>query len=1291
MHSFAGDIHVVWTPPTYPGMAFYSDEFAVKSRNRRGFALLITVTLLAFLVLLLVSLASLTRVETQVADNTQKVSVARQQALMALTIAIGELQRYAGPDQRVTAPADLVAQNDVSGAVLPTAPAANGGVQPSSRHWTGVWGNGAADIGYGLRPDQIHGRGVASLQLNWLVSGNEGTTYVQAANGRVSAVTAQRFSPALAVSGLTAASTVDGVLAFPVADASTGESATRGVLMVGPGSVSDGTTAGRIASFAADDYVVAPIVTVRAPAGVVPGRGAGAVTVGRYAWWIGDEGTKARVNLRNGYQQTEKVADRVNSFVVAQRAAPEFMIREVAGAASPTAMGAAYPFGDARLAALIEPGQLGLIDNALVNVPRHRFHDLTTRSQGVLSDTYAGGLKKDLTADIADTSTLADYRPADTAPIFTPRGADEANLPTWGHLRSWARATPVVNPLTGIGELAPAPPTTTQAGIAPVMVYAAVGLDLYIDHDNVVHVALVPAVLLSNPYPVTMTAARYDLGFRFPAGTMCRLDTAAPVDSGGSLSWQTQAVLDLGNWAVVPGNPAASTLTVSSSLSFVIDAQAIPPGETHLYRLDGGVSGAVYTPGRRLTRAPEDPLMARGLTNHVLLPTTLTLPDATDDEYYFRVKRINVANAGNNTTRMETILAAENGLNDTTKRYQFFNMITGQNPRTDMVQWLAEYSRGSIPAPPPPAPPDLRDADARPDNASSMQIGPRWRKSGVTEVRSSFRVGFPMEAQSAGTYGMPQFTRHWLRHGNFRAPMVIPTRYETTDALLGANKYDNRGGTMLAGSSLPNRTDGSRDVVMHPVTRGYATSIAGENGSLDAPASEVKPLYRAIFFDVPDTPDHLLSLGQLQHVPFSRHVFSPLYPVGNSMADLRVPRTTTYVDGIVERDPGVATTALDPAYDLSWHLNRALWDRYFVSGVPAGLTQAGLDTGKPLPNARMTPVHRDGHAPELADVKKTATANNPAYDRAAANLLVAGAFNINSTSEQAWRAVLGGTLGVPADTAYAHATADKVEQIVPYPRFARGLKFPASGPWAAIDSTMTLNNTDAHTTRGTFYHGNRGLWLNTPKASTNTSASAVINELARTLVNEIRRNGPFLSLADFVNRPVLATKETRGIKGALQAAIDTMSPTAAQANPLTGVTSRIGTSTTRYLMWDSEHFYGGPLDEETKAFAGEANTDSYADRKAFGPKYLTQADVLSTLGPQLAARSDTFRIRTYGENVNPATQETDGRVWCEAVVQRLPDYVDGAQRPEEAAAGINLTFGRRFQIVSFRWLAPSEI
>ncbi|MFH1496886.1 MAG: hypothetical protein ABII82_03575, partial [Verrucomicrobiota bacterium] len=66
--------------------------------RRGGFALLITITLVAFLVLILVTLASLTRVETQVATNSQQLDKARQNALMALNIAIGQLQKHTGPD-----------------------------------------------------------------------------------------------------------------------------------------------------------------------------------------------------------------------------------------------------------------------------------------------------------------------------------------------------------------------------------------------------------------------------------------------------------------------------------------------------------------------------------------------------------------------------------------------------------------------------------------------------------------------------------------------------------------------------------------------------------------------------------------------------------------------------------------------------------------------------------------------------------------------------------------------------------------------------------------------------------------------------------------------------------------------------------------------------------------------------------------------------------------------------------------------------------------------------------------
>ena len=78
--------------------------------RRRGVALLVTIILLVFLVLIMVAMSSMVRVETQIAGNTQSLAQARQNAMMGLNIAIGKLQETAGPDQRVTARADLVAQ-----------------------------------------------------------------------------------------------------------------------------------------------------------------------------------------------------------------------------------------------------------------------------------------------------------------------------------------------------------------------------------------------------------------------------------------------------------------------------------------------------------------------------------------------------------------------------------------------------------------------------------------------------------------------------------------------------------------------------------------------------------------------------------------------------------------------------------------------------------------------------------------------------------------------------------------------------------------------------------------------------------------------------------------------------------------------------------------------------------------------------------------------------------------------------------------------------------------------------
>ena len=107
------------------------------------------------------------------------------------------------------------------------------------------------------------------------------------------------------------------------------------------------------------------------------------------------------------------------------------------------------------------------------------------------------------------------------------------------------------------------------------------------------------------------------------------------------------------------------------------------------------------------------------------------------------------------------------------------------------------------------------------------------------------------------------------------------------------------------------------------------------------------------------------------------------------------------------------------------------------------------------------------------------------------------------------------------------------------------------------------------------------------------------------------------------------------------------------------------------------------------------------------PGYVIQSDLLKPIANTLSVRDDTFRIRAYGEALD-ANGKVIARAWCEAVVQRVPEYCDAGNDAEVPARKIdaegefssidnseltpvNRRFGRKFQIESFRWLSGSEI
>jgi len=285
------------------------------------------------------------------------------------------------------------------------------------------------------------------------------------------------------------------------------------------------------------------------------------------------------------------------------------------------------------------------------------------------------------------------------------------------------------------------------------------------------------------------------------------------------------------------------------------------------------------------------------------------------------------------------------------------------------------------------------------------------------------------------------------------------------------------------------------------------------------------------------------------------------------------------------------------------------------------------DSVVPL-NRRLAVWNAGGTAPEAAALHD--------YGSAAAHLLVDGAFNVNSTSAGAWQAQLASLNG----------------QRLAYFDPGTGMTVTTAVGFALPRSPCPGGGPDDG------WRGYRAL------------SAAELAALAAAIVDRVRAHGPFASLAEFVNRPVAAPTGDARRCGLLQAAQDaTVNPPPSLA-PAAGLPAQAGPSPA--LAWPA-------------ASAGH--------RATLAPGWLSQADVLGVLGPVLAVRSDTFVVRAYGDAVNPATGAVAARAWCEAVVQRTPAYVDPADAPTATTglAAANQTYGRRFEIVAFRWLAPEEV
>ena len=114
-----------------------------------------------------------------------------------------------------------------------------------------------------------------------------------------------------------------------------------------------------------------------------------------------------------------------------------------------------------------------------------------------------------------------------------------------------------------------------------------------------------------------------------------------------------------------------------------------------------------------------------------------------------------------------------------------------------------------------------------------------------------------------------------------------------------------------------------------------------------------------------------------------------------------------------------------------------------------------------------------------------------------------------------------------------------------------------------------------------------------------------------------------------------------------------------------------------------------PADPELSPRYWDANTPDFVKNSplAFAPGDLTQADVLTAVGPLLAARSDTFVIRSYGTFCDASANDVKARAWVEMLVQRVPEAVE-ADPLDPYTTG---PFGRQFKVIGTRFLDTNDL
>ncbi len=1339
----------------------------VQLRSSRGFALVTGVTMLVLLSVLAIGLLSLAQVSLKSSSINDSKVQAQANARMALMMAIGELQKQLGPDQRISA----------NGAILAH-------LSPANPHWVGAWNSwkagessrGSVD-GYsdhrtiqGVSTDHVHPTytpGRADHFLRWLVSLPDDA-----------AADIESLNTDLASAPL-----------MP-------DSLTNAVKVVADGSV--GTDPAR--------HVAVPLVNVDNPSALVPGR---------YGWHISDSSQKTMM-LHHDNAANQNLSQEIYDL----SSPPGTGYEHLNGFSGMTNANQA-----SRIISLPSLDILGGSINESASLAKTYYHDITPRSASVLADVRAGGLKSDLNTllereiDVTETGDefmlyrfddnnrvpiqdlAAYYQLYDDDPTWTRNrrnGVEFANatdplsvtVPDAGG-DSW-RSVDVDRYIKAHNAIYTRP--------VPIKVHYVMGVsasrltqedrDLVADKENAdgttgikpedshrLTIGVFPTVTLWNPTNLPMVM---DISQKFRFGTP-PIGFRWKVYRDGNLihtDWYNNLSACIINesyaGSVNPWSPHITLLQLKAPDGS--DRIVFEPGEVKLFSMDVAANEQLTFVGE-----PENIIRryfdARPTWEPYAFQTTINSAVGNHRRYANQVFKFST---GPTNQHRQLVFRQGDEL-----EIELANEVSGQ-VRNNRMFLGRDMSRGNeIFGAPFVFEMFNADFERRYEQFRNYQFvsryGGNWNGGGSRNY--AFGGDVMARGMPDGSIRDDEYIRN-IRGGlDPQNPLIFPAgndnlRISADDVIASAGMGEGlglfefflaAGAEVMAadsiaaggGKKIPSRPFKHSSVIKPPYISETDTSNLYHYGwdwqlrrIQDIESSSVKIDQRTnksywgggytpengvtnvIQMRLPVAPP--ISIASLSHAAlggfsianqgmvdeanwpydYSQGRFGvgttdnrstavlDEHPVRRGNGDpLAFRRTTAYGMGglgpftfqavgdsyahpCIPADEAITTKAFTyrvevgpvdtPFVDHSYLANKALWDRYFFSSITdqpnrLGVFESANRTAKnvaeeffidgiKLPNQRLTPSSLKLTQEDLdALFLEKDQYEDGLADKIARHLMLEGGFNVNSTSVAAWKAILLGLKG------------ERLKALKP-----QGDNYTIQNEAQVTDTPVGVASLQ---NEGTFT-GSDLQDMNTPEVQWTgyrTLTDQEIEELAVAMVRQVKLRGPFLSMSDFVNRRLDAANPSLAKFGAIQAALD---------DDNVSINRHFRTQRERTMGG----FSGNNVDPSEFAFPQAIATD---DAIAYGSNpYVDQSEILQGIGNQLTVRGDTYVIRAYGDALDQKGNVV-ARAWCEAEVQRIPEYLDPSDAAESSqddlTSGINRENGRRFIMTRFRWLNPSEV